>query len=118
MLAQLKHAAIFPASHYAVEADRMKSALQNIARDLDERVKFFEMQGKQIEAYRIRQRTEYDMDMMREIGYCSGIENYSRYFDGRAPGQPAVYSARLFSRRFHNVYRRESYESAAASRNV
>ena len=88
VLAQLKHAAIFPASHYAVEADRMKSALQNIARDLDERVKFFEMQGKQIEAYRIRQRTEYDMDMMREIGYCSGIENYSRYFDGRAPGQP------------------------------
>ena len=88
VLAQLKHAAIFPASHYAVEADRMKSALQNIAHDLDERVKFFEMQGKQIEAYRIRQRTEYDMDMMREIGYCSGIENYSRYFDGRAPGQP------------------------------
>lgn len=88
VLAQLKHAAIFPASHYAVEADRMKIALQNIARDLDERVKFFEMQGKQIEAYRIRQRTEYDMDMMREIGYCSGIENYSRYFDGRAPGQP------------------------------
>ena len=88
VLARLKHAAIFPASHYAVEADRMKTALQNISADLDERVKFFEAQGKQIEAYRIRQRTNYDMDMMREIGYCSGIENYSRYFDGRAPGQP------------------------------
>ncbi len=88
VLANLKHAAIFPASHYAVGGDRMKTALQNIAADLEERVKFFEAQGKQIEAYRIRQRTNYDMDMMREIGYCSGIENYSRYFDGRAPGQP------------------------------
>ena len=87
-LSRLKHAAIFPASHYAVESGRMKTALQNISADLDERVKFFEAQGKQIEAYRIRQRTNYDMDMMREIGYCSGIENYSRYFDGRAPGQP------------------------------
>lgn len=88
VLARLKHAAIFPASHYAVEGSRMKTALQNISADLEERVKFFEAQGKQIEAYRIRQRTNYDMDMMREIGYCSGIENYSRYFDGRAPGQP------------------------------
>ena len=87
-LSRLKHAAIFPASHYAVESGRMKTALQNISADLDERIKFFEAQGKQIEAYRIRQRTNYDMDMMREIGYCSGIENYSRYFDGRAPGQP------------------------------
>lgn len=88
VLARLKHAAIFPASHYAVEGSRMKTALQNISADLEERVKFFEAQGKQIEAYRIKQRTNYDMDMMREIGYCSGIENYSRYFDGRAPGQP------------------------------
>lgn len=84
----LKHAAIFPASHYAVESSTMKNALINISHDLDEQIKFFEMQGKQIEAYRIKQRTNYDMDMMREIGYCSGIENYSRYFDGRAPGQP------------------------------
>lgn len=84
----LKHAAIFPASHYAVEGSTMKNALINISHDLDEQIKFFEMQGKQIEAYRIKQRTNYDMDMMREIGYCSGIENYSRYFDGRAPGQP------------------------------
>lgn len=88
VLARLKHAAIFPASHYAVEGSRMKTALQNISADLEERIRFFEAQGKQIEAYRIRQRTNYDMDMMREIGYCSGIENYSRYFDGRAPGQP------------------------------
>ncbi len=88
VLSHLKHAAIFPASHYAVEQATLRSALANISRDLDERVAFFESQGKQIEAYRIKQRTNYDMEMMREIGYCSGIENYSRYFDGRAPGQP------------------------------
>lgn len=88
VLSRLKHAAIFPASHYAVEQATMRSALENISHDLDERIKFFEDQGKQIEAYRIKQRTNYDMEMMREIGYCSGIENYSRYFDGRAPGQP------------------------------
>ena len=88
VLSHLKHAAIFPASHYAVEQATLRSTLANISRDLDERVAFFESQGKQIEAYRIKQRTNYDMEMMREIGYCSGIENYSRYFDGRAPGQP------------------------------
>lgn len=88
VLSRLKHAAIFPASHYAVEQATMRSALENISHDLDERIKFFEDQGKQIDAYRIKQRTNYDMEMMREIGYCSGIENYSRYFDGRAPGQP------------------------------
>lgn len=88
VLSHLKHTAIFPASHYAVEQATLRSALANISRDLDERVAFFESQGKQIEAYRIKQRTNYDMEMMREIGYCSGIENYSRYFDGRAPGQP------------------------------
>lgn len=88
VLSHLKHAAIFPASHYAVEQATLRSALANISRDLDERVAFFESQGKQIEAYRIKQRTNYDMEMMREIWYCSGIENYSRYFDGRAPGQP------------------------------
>ncbi|MBQ7227012.1 MAG: excinuclease ABC subunit UvrB [Clostridia bacterium] len=88
VLNNLKHAAIFPASHYAVEAATMRSALSAIAIDLEDQIKFFEDQGKQIEAYRIKQRTNYDMEMMREIGYCSGIENYSRYFDGRAPGTP------------------------------
>ncbi len=88
VLSGLKHAAIFPASHYAVEQATMKSALAAISRDLQDRIKYFEDRGKMIEAYRIKQRTEYDMEMMREIGYCSGIENYSRYFDGRAPGTP------------------------------
>ena len=88
VLNNLKHAAIFPASHYAVENATLTKALSAIATDLDDRIKYFETQGKQIEAYRIKQRTNYDMEMMREIGYCSGIENYSRYFDGREPGQP------------------------------
>ncbi|MDE7394969.1 MAG: excinuclease ABC subunit UvrB [Clostridiales bacterium] len=85
---RLKHAAIFPASFYAVEASTMQRALVAIERDMEEQVRFFRDAGKLIEAQRIEQRVKYDMEMMREVGYCSGIENYSRYFDGRAPGVP------------------------------
>ncbi len=88
-ISSLKHAVIFPASHYAVGSERLASALSMIAQDLDGEVKAFEDAGKLLEAQRLRQRTEHDLEMMREIGYCSGIENYSRYFDGRAPGQPS-----------------------------
>ena len=84
----LAHIAVFPASHYAFEKSVMDSALSQIAEDLEEQVKFFTDCGKLIEAQRISQRVKYDMEMIREIGYCSGIENYSRYFDGRAAGQP------------------------------
>lgn len=85
---ELSHAAIFPASHYAVERDTIKRATEAIASDMEERVKFFETQGKLIEAQRIKERVRYDLEMMNELGYCSGIENYSRYFDGRNPGEP------------------------------
>lgn len=88
VLHRLKHVAIFPASHYAVEQERMGRALKMIEEDMEKQVEFFERNGKLVEAYRIKQRTTYDMEMMREIGYCSGIENYSRYFDGRLPGEP------------------------------
>lgn len=88
VIATLSHAAIFPASHYAVGTDVLERALKEIGQDMEACVKEFEEQGKLIEAQRLRQRTTYDMEMMREIGYCSGIENYSRYFDGRKPGQP------------------------------
>ncbi len=84
----LSHIAIFPASHYAFEKSTMDSALGQIAEDLEAQVKFFTDCGKLIEAQRISQRVKYDMEMIREIGYCSGIENYSRYFDGRKPGEP------------------------------
>lgn len=85
---ELNHAAIFPASHYSVEHEKLTSAISQIEADLDERIRFFHDSGKLIEAQRIEQRVRYDIEMMREIGYCSGIENYSRYFDGRKSGQP------------------------------
>ena len=86
---ELKHAVIFPASHYAVGSERLKTALSVIERDLKDEVKAFEDSGKLLEAQRLSQRTEHDLEMIREIGYCSGIENYSRYFDGREPGEPS-----------------------------
>ncbi len=88
VVARLAHAAIFPASHYAVEHSRLLGAIEQIERDCEERVKFFTDNHKLIEAQRIGERVRYDIEMMKEIGYCSGIENYSRYFDGRKPGEP------------------------------
>ncbi|MFQ6772922.1 MAG: excinuclease ABC subunit UvrB [Clostridia bacterium] len=84
----LSYASIFPASHYAVGSEKMKQALERIRDDMEDQVKIFESQGKLIEAQRIRERVNYDLEMLREMGYCSGIENYSRYFDGRSPGEP------------------------------
>ena len=83
----LEHANIFPASHYVVSSESMQKALDQISKDLLEQIKFFESKGKLIEAQRIKERVSYDLEMMREMGYCNGIENYSRYFDGRLPGQ-------------------------------
>ncbi len=83
----LSHVAIYPATHYAVGRERMENALAQIEIDRELAIKDFEGQGKLIEAERIGQRVAYDMEMMREVGYCSGIENYSRYFDGRASGE-------------------------------
>lgn len=85
---RLKHASIFPASHYAVGSEKLQQALEQIKTDAIAREQFFAEQGKYIEAQRIKERTNYDIEMMKEMGYCSGIENYSRYFDGREPGEP------------------------------
>ncbi len=87
-IAELKHAVVFPASHYAVGSEKMKSALSMITKDMYDEVKAFEDAGKLLEAQRLSQRTNYDIEMMGEIGYCSGVENYSRYFDGRSPNEP------------------------------
>ena len=84
---ELKHAMIFPATHYVIGGDR-EEIFRRILADKEERVRYFEERGKLIEAQRINERVNYDVEMMREVGYCSGIENYSRYFDGRNPGQP------------------------------
>ncbi len=86
--AALKHVNIFPASHYMVGGESMDSVLARINADMLEQEKEFKEQGKLIEAQRIRERVLYDTEMIREVGYCNGIENYSRYFDGRAPGTP------------------------------
>ena len=82
------HMLLFPATHYAVERESMLAALDDIRDDMLRQVEFFQSQGKILEAERLKQRTVYDMEMLRELGYCSGIENYARYFDGRKPGDP------------------------------
>ena len=88
-LNELSHVAIFPASQYAVGTEKLQNALCMIEEDLKGEVRAFEDAGKILEAQRLKQRTEHDLEMMREIGYCSGIENYSRYFDGRKKGEPS-----------------------------
>ena len=84
--AQLEHAAVFPATHYATDKSHLEENVAVIERDLQEAIDRFTQNGKPLEAERIAQRTHYDIEMIREVGYCSGIENYSRYFDGRQPG--------------------------------
>jgi excinuclease ABC subunit B len=84
--ARLEHLAIFPATQYVTSKDTIERSVGEIRHELEEQVKLFESQGKLLEAHRIRQRTEYDLEMLQELGYCNGIENYSRILDGRAPG--------------------------------
>ena len=87
-LNELKHVAIYPASHYVVGSENLERTLERISNDAAEREAEFTEEGKLIEAQRIRERVNYDVEMIREMGYCNGIENYSRYFDGRSPGEP------------------------------
>ncbi|MBQ8603684.1 MAG: excinuclease ABC subunit UvrB [Oscillospiraceae bacterium] len=87
VLATVNHVAIFPASHYIVSDEKMKIALENIRNEMDRQVEMFTSQGKLIEAQRISQRTQYDMEMLMEVGMCKGIENYSAVFSGRKPGE-------------------------------
>ncbi len=87
-LAALPAVTIFPAKHYLTEEEKLKKALADIERELEERVAWFKAQGKLLEAQRLEQRTRYDLEMLREMGYCSGIENYSRHLEQRPPGSP------------------------------
>ena len=80
------HTVVFPASHYATSREKLEGSIEQIERDVSEQVSAFKEAGRLLEAQRLEQRTRYDLEMLREIGYCSGIENYSRYFDGRQPG--------------------------------
>ena len=84
----LKHAAVFPASHYVVPQEKMNAACDRIEAELEERVRYFKGEDKLLEAQRIAERTNFDIEMMKETGFCSGIENYSRVISGREPGSP------------------------------
>jgi excinuclease ABC subunit B len=84
---ELERLVLFPASHYVTTEERMREAIAGIETELGQRLQWFEERGKLLEAQRLRMRTNYDLEMLREVGSCSGIENYSRYLDGRAPGQ-------------------------------
>ena len=82
--------AIYPKSHFVTPEEQLKAAMQTIKAELDERLKFLQNEGKIVEAHRIKQRTNYDLEMMEEIGFCKGIENYSRHLDGRSKGMPPM----------------------------
>ena len=100
VVSELKHAVIFPASHYAVAQEKLGYALAAIERDKEDEVRAFKEDGKLLEAQRLNQRTDNDIEMIREMGFCKGIENYSRYFDGRQPGQPPFTLLDYFPRDF------------------
>ena len=85
---ELEHVAIFPASHYVVPAERIRQAADSIEKELEERVQYFKGEDKLLEAQRIAERTNFDIEMLKETGFCSGIENYSRHLSGAAPGMP------------------------------
>jgi excinuclease ABC subunit B len=87
VLGEIQDMTIFPATHYATGEERMKRAIVTIEQELQERLAWFEKEGKLLEAQRLRMRTQYDLEMMQEVGFCSGIENYSRHIDGRAAGE-------------------------------
>ena len=97
---QVTHAALFPATHYATSPEGREKGIIQMERDLEERVRYFEGEGRLLEAQRIAQRTRYDIEMLRELGFVSGIENYSRYFDGRKPGDPPFTLLDYFPRDF------------------
>lgn len=88
MIEEREAVIVFPATHYVASRSRIERALASIEQELEERLAWFHKHGKLLEAQRLEQRTRYDMEMIREVGYCQGIENYSRHFDGRAPGEP------------------------------
>ena len=88
VIEEVDHVYLFPASHYVAGEERMKRAIASIEKELEERLEWFESQGKLLEAQRLRMRTTYDLEMLKEIGTCAGVENYSRHIDGRGPGTP------------------------------
>ena len=109
---------VFPASHYVASQERMERAVVDIEAELEERLAEFEEQGKLLEAQRLRMRTGYDLEMMKEIGFCSGIENYSRHHRRPRTGRAALHAARLLPRRLRDRPRREPRDRPADPRSV
>ena len=114
----LEHVAIWPATHYNVKEGTIEAAVAEIGRELNERCEELETEGKLLESHRLRQRTQYDMEMLREMGFCSGIENYSRILDGRKPGRAAVLPDRLLPEGLRLLHRRVPPDGAADRRHV
>ena len=112
------HIAIYPASHYVTSPEKMEHALTTIDQELVERVQWFKDRGKLLEAQRIEQRTRYDLEMLREIGSCKGIENYSRASQRVARGNKTLYADRLFPKGLFTHHRRVARHAAAASGDV
>ena len=114
----LEHVAVWPATHYNVEEGRLEDAVTEIGRELNERCAELEAEGKLLESHRLRQRTQYDMEMLREVGFCSGIENYSRILDARAARLAAVLPDRLLPVGLRLLHRRVAPDGAADRRHA
>ena len=111
-------AIIYPATEYTVVGDRVEATHREIEDELASRLQELRSQGKLVEAQRLEQRTRFDLEMLRETGYCTGVENYSRYFTGRQHGRHAVLSIGLFSKRLSHLHRREPPGNPANKRDV
>ena len=118
ILDDLEHVAVWPATHYNVQEGRLEEAVAEIGRELNERCAVLEAEGKLLESHRLRQRTQYDMEMLREVGFCSGIENYSRILDARAARLAPVLPARLLPERLRLLHRRVPPDRAADRRHA
>ncbi len=117
-IALRQHVMIFPNSHYVTEREKMERALGTIEEELQERIKYFKENNKLIEAQRIEERTNFDMEMLKETGFCQGIENYSRHISGREPRKLTIYSTRLYSKRFLTIHRRITCNNSTSKSDV
>ena len=118
VLDEIDHVSVWPASHYVTKDETVERAVEEIRAELESRTAELEAEGKQLEAHRLRQRTAYDLEMIKELGFTSGIENYSRILDGRPGGQPAAHADRLLPRRLRRLRRRVPPDDSADRRHV
>ncbi|HEY8417578.1 MAG TPA: excinuclease ABC subunit UvrB, partial [Limnochordales bacterium] len=117
ILGELDEVRIYPATHYITPEEKMKRAIESIEAELEERLAWLKRHGKLLEAQRLEQRTRYDLEMLREVGYCQGIENYSRHLDGRAPGEPPATLLDYFPRDYL-VFIDESHQTVPQIRGM